>query len=260
MVPLGLSTLPCPALSLPSASAPRLPPLQPWCRPGVVSYRRFAGGPIILPFTAASVMNRWAQVYDSMTTDVRWGGWALYAALLLSLLLRGALPCLECSGAGSCLWQASSLLSCRCPCPLPLPLARPLPLPPPPCRPLSLLPRHCRLPLTPACLLPHCHCLPCLLQGLQPCGRPLLPQPDCGQEQHPQLLSGSQQQRTHPCEPPICCVCVCVCVCSSAGSLGAGPGPAMRCLPACLPASTSERHHTELHTHRTSTAAAPHHP
>ncbi|KAL4441531.1 hypothetical protein ABPG77_002035 [Micractinium sp. CCAP 211/92] len=43
---------------------------QPWCRPGVVSYRRF-DGPIILPYTAASVMNRWAQVYDAMTTDIR---------------------------------------------------------------------------------------------------------------------------------------------------------------------------------------------
>jgi hypothetical protein len=43
---------------------------QGWCRPGVASYRRF-DGPIILPYTAASVMNRWAQVYDAMSTDVR---------------------------------------------------------------------------------------------------------------------------------------------------------------------------------------------
>ena len=54
---------------------PHLPPLrlalgQGWCRPGVVSYRRF-DGPIILPYGAASVMNRWAQMYDAMTTDVR---------------------------------------------------------------------------------------------------------------------------------------------------------------------------------------------
>lgn len=46
------------------------PKNQAWCRPGVVSYRRF-DGPIILPYTAASVMNRWAQVYDAMTTDIR---------------------------------------------------------------------------------------------------------------------------------------------------------------------------------------------
>lgn len=54
---------------------PHLPRLrlalgQGWCRPGVVSYRRF-DGPIILPYGAASVMNRWAQMYDAMTTDVR---------------------------------------------------------------------------------------------------------------------------------------------------------------------------------------------
>jgi hypothetical protein len=36
----------------------------------VVSYRRY-DGPIILPYSAASVMNRWAQVYDAMTTDIR---------------------------------------------------------------------------------------------------------------------------------------------------------------------------------------------
>jgi hypothetical protein len=45
--------------------------LQAWCRPGVVSYRRFDGA-IILPYSAASIMNRWAQVYDAMTTDIRW--------------------------------------------------------------------------------------------------------------------------------------------------------------------------------------------
>ncbi len=57
--------------SNPHPSHPALVPAQPWCRPGVVSYRRF-DGPIILPYTAASVMNRWAQVYDAMTTDIRW--------------------------------------------------------------------------------------------------------------------------------------------------------------------------------------------
>lgn len=44
--------------------------VQPWCRPGVVSYHRF-DGPVILPYGAASVMNRWAQMYDAMTTDIR---------------------------------------------------------------------------------------------------------------------------------------------------------------------------------------------
>lgn len=43
---------------------------QAWCRPGVVSYQR-DNGPIILPYTAASVMNVWAHMYDAMTKDVR---------------------------------------------------------------------------------------------------------------------------------------------------------------------------------------------
>ena len=59
-----------PCRPLTPALRPPLGPPQPWCRPGVVSYHRF-DGPIILPYGAASVMNRWAQVYDAMTTDVR---------------------------------------------------------------------------------------------------------------------------------------------------------------------------------------------
>jgi hypothetical protein len=43
---------------------------QAWCRPGVVSYQRDAD-PIILPYTAASVVNVWAHMYDAMTKDVR---------------------------------------------------------------------------------------------------------------------------------------------------------------------------------------------
>lgn len=66
-VQLAALALPSPS---PAVSCPLPPPPQGWCRPGVVSYRRF-DGPIILPYTAASVMNRWAQVYDAMSTDVR---------------------------------------------------------------------------------------------------------------------------------------------------------------------------------------------
>lgn len=43
---------------------------QAWCREGVVSYDRF-DGPIILPYTAESVMNSWAQIYAAMTEDVK---------------------------------------------------------------------------------------------------------------------------------------------------------------------------------------------
>jgi hypothetical protein len=36
-----------------------------------MSYRRSGTGPIIVPYTAASVMNVWAHLYSAMTTDVR---------------------------------------------------------------------------------------------------------------------------------------------------------------------------------------------
>lgn len=43
-----------------------------WCIEGaVVSPRRAGGGPIIVPYTASSVMNVWAHLYSSMTQDVR---------------------------------------------------------------------------------------------------------------------------------------------------------------------------------------------
>ena len=48
------------------------PGTDTWCRPGaVVSVRRDSGGPVIIPFTASSVMNVWAHLYSSMTADVR---------------------------------------------------------------------------------------------------------------------------------------------------------------------------------------------
>ena len=48
------------------------PVTERWCRDGaVVSTRRSGGGPIIVPYTASSVMNIWAHLYSSMTEDVR---------------------------------------------------------------------------------------------------------------------------------------------------------------------------------------------
>lgn len=51
------------------------PKTESWCRQGVMSYRRSEGGPIIVPYTASSVMNVWAHLYSAMTTDVR--DWSL---------------------------------------------------------------------------------------------------------------------------------------------------------------------------------------
>lgn len=45
---------------------------QRWCKPGVWSYNR-DDGPLILPYTARSVMNPWAQIYGAISEDVRWG-------------------------------------------------------------------------------------------------------------------------------------------------------------------------------------------
>jgi len=48
------------------------PKKELWCKPGaVVSARRASGGPIIVPYTASSVMNVWAHLYSSMTQDIR---------------------------------------------------------------------------------------------------------------------------------------------------------------------------------------------
>jgi hypothetical protein len=150
-------------LLAPPASYPHLPPLQPWCRPGVVSYRRFAGGPIILPFTAASVMNRWAQVYDSMTTDVRWGAWSLLLGVLCCCCCRCVVPREQCG------WQlpVAGVKPAGLPLPGPLPLPRSLPLAPlpPPVHPFcgtDACPSHY------ACLLASAPptCLPACLQGL----------------------------------------------------------------------------------------------
>jgi Glycosyltransferase 61 len=48
------------------------PKTELWCKPGaVVSARRAGGGPIIVPYTASSVMNVWAHLYSSMTQDIR---------------------------------------------------------------------------------------------------------------------------------------------------------------------------------------------
>ena len=48
------------------------PKTELWCKPGaVVSARRAKGGPVIVPYTASSVMNIWAHLYSSMTQDVR---------------------------------------------------------------------------------------------------------------------------------------------------------------------------------------------
>ncbi|KAL4550286.1 hypothetical protein Ndes2526B_g08441 [Nannochloris sp. 'desiccata'] len=48
------------------------PKTELWCKPGaVVSARRAGGGPVIVPYTASSVMNVWAHLYSSMTQDVR---------------------------------------------------------------------------------------------------------------------------------------------------------------------------------------------
>lgn len=48
------------------------PKADAWCRPGaVVSMRRRKGGPVILPYTALSLMNVWSHLYSSMTEDVR---------------------------------------------------------------------------------------------------------------------------------------------------------------------------------------------
>lgn len=51
------------------------PSTEVWCTEGaVVSVRRNEGGPIILPFTATSVVNVWSHLYSAMTSDVRdWG-------------------------------------------------------------------------------------------------------------------------------------------------------------------------------------------
>eukprot|EP00887_Chlorella_sp_A99_P006086 scaffold22.g6086.t1 len=43
---------------------------QAWCREGVVSYAQF-NGPMVLPYSASSVMNKWSQIYVAMTDDVR---------------------------------------------------------------------------------------------------------------------------------------------------------------------------------------------
>ncbi len=48
------------------------PKTELWCKPGaVVSARRAGGGPVIVPYTASSVMNVWAHLYSSMTQDIR---------------------------------------------------------------------------------------------------------------------------------------------------------------------------------------------
>lgn len=48
------------------------PRVDPWCTEGaVVSVRRSIGGPIILPYTASSVVNIWSHLYSSMSSDVR---------------------------------------------------------------------------------------------------------------------------------------------------------------------------------------------
>ncbi|KAL6781333.1 hypothetical protein ACKKBG_A10715 [Auxenochlorella protothecoides x Auxenochlorella symbiontica] len=47
------------------------PKNQAWCTPGVVSYRRFDGAPLIVYYTDASVHNRWRHMYYSMTEDIR---------------------------------------------------------------------------------------------------------------------------------------------------------------------------------------------
>lgn len=46
------------------------PASQPWCRPGVWSYRR-GDGPVILSYMPGSVQNPWAHIYYAMSEDVR---------------------------------------------------------------------------------------------------------------------------------------------------------------------------------------------
>lgn len=48
------------------------PSTEPWCREGaVVSLKRYEDSPIILPYTASSVVNVWAHLYHAMTSDIR---------------------------------------------------------------------------------------------------------------------------------------------------------------------------------------------
>jgi hypothetical protein len=48
------------------------PDTEAWCREGaVVSVRRYANGPVILPYTASSLVNIWAHLYHAMTQDIR---------------------------------------------------------------------------------------------------------------------------------------------------------------------------------------------
>jgi hypothetical protein len=64
------------------------PATERWCRQGaVVSARRETGGPVIVPYTASSVMNVWAHLYSSMTKDLR--DWSDVEGACFSSLVLG---------------------------------------------------------------------------------------------------------------------------------------------------------------------------